>query len=155
MKTAALPLLLATTLLLGACATDQPVVGAAGTDPQSGAQPANVLPVSDIAIPAGAKLDAENSFIMGTEDRWLGRIVLKTEGSPVQAYNHFFGSMPAYGWTTVTAVQAHTSNLTFLRGERVATIQIESSTLGGTKVFITVSPRQMPPQEAAKKPRQK
>lgn len=158
-----LTLLFVTTLMLGACATDQPAIGAAGTDPQAG-QPSNLLPVTDIPIPAGAKLDAENSFIMGADDRWLGRIVIKTENTPVQAYNHFSSGMAAYGWVPVTAVQARTSSLTFLRDARVAAILIEPATLGGTKIFITVSPRQKPPQEsppavrddrAAGKPRQK
>lgn len=158
----ALAALLAATSFLGGCATDQPAIGAAGADPQT-AQPSNLLPVTDIPIPAGAKLDAENSFIMGADDRWLGRIVIKTENSPVQAYNHFSSGMAAYGWVPVTAVQARTSSLTFSRDARVATILIEPATLGGTKIFITVSPRQKPPQEsvpahddrAAGKPRQK
>jgi hypothetical protein len=149
MKAAALPLLLAATLLLGACATDQPVVGAASTAPQAAAAPSNLLPVSDIPIPAGAKLDAENTFIMGTDDRWLGRIVIKTDSSPVQGYNHFFSGMPAQGWVPVAAVQAHTSSLTFMRDARIASILIEPLTLGGTKIHITVSPKQMPPQENA------
>jgi hypothetical protein len=148
MKTAALPLLLAATLLLGACATDQPVTGASA-EAASGAPASNALPVTDIPIPAGAKLDSEGTFIMGADDRWLGRIAIRTDSAAVQVYNHFFAGMPGLGWTPVTAVQARVSSLTFARGERVATIQIEPTTLSGTKIYITVSPRQMPAQEAA------
>jgi len=137
-----LTLLLGVTLLLGGCATGQPVIGPASQDQKADAAPSNALPISDIPIPAGAKMDTENSLIMGTQDRWLGRIVIKTDTSPTQTYNHFYNGMSAFGWGPVTTVQARISTLTYLRGERVASIQIEPSALGGTTVSITVSPRQ-------------
>lgn len=147
----ALTLLLGTTLFLGGCATGQPVVGPTTQDQKADAAPSNALPISDIPIPAGAKMDTENSLIMGAQDRWLGRIVIKTDISPTQTYNHFYNGMSAFGWGSVTAVQARISTLTYLRGERVASIQIEPSTLGGATVSITVSPRQASPEPTRQK----
>jgi hypothetical protein len=43
------------------------------------------------------------------------------------------------------SVQAGVSVLTFTRGERAATIQIENNTLRGSTVSITVAPRQTAP----------
>ena len=129
-------------LLLAGCATGQPVVGPTNPDQKAGAESTNALQISDIPLPAGAKLDTENSLIIGTNDTWLGRIVVKTDSSPIQAYNHFYNGMPAYGWGLVTAVQTRISILTYMRGERVATIQIEPSPLGGVTVSVTVSIRQ-------------
>ena len=94
----ALTFLLGTTLFLGACATGQPVVGPTTQDQKAGSEPSNALPISDIPIPAGAKMDTENSLIMGAQDRWLGRIVIKTDTSPTQTYNHFYNGMSAFGW---------------------------------------------------------
>jgi len=135
-------LLLGTVLFLGGCATGQPVMGPAIPDQKTGTEPYNALTISDIPIPAGAKMDTESSLIMGTQDRWLGRIVIKTDNSPTHSYNHFYNGMAAFGWGSVTAVQARISSLTYLRGERVASIQIEPTTLGGSSISITVSPRQ-------------
>lgn len=135
---------------LAGCANG-PLIGSSGTAERKPTQEApNVLQVSDVSIPPGSKLDAENSLIIGTGDRWLGRIVVKTDQTPVQAFNHIYNGMPGYGWTLVTAVQAKISNMTYLRGERVASIQIEPSSLGGAQVAVTVSARQS--QETAGRP---
>ncbi len=136
-------LLVGSALFLGACASGQPLVGAANPDKAGTVAATNSLQVSDIAIPAGAKLDTEKSLIMGANDKWLGRIVLKTDLPPVQVFNHFYNGMASFGWSPVTAVQAQTSIQTYQRGDRVALIQIEPSSLGGTMVSITVTSKQM------------
>lgn len=129
-------------LLIAGCAGGPAVVGPSGTDKKASADSPNALPITDMAVPAGATLDTESSLIIGTGERWLGRVVLKIDISSIQAFNHFYNGLSAFGWSLVTAVQARTSSLTFLRGERVASIQIEPSSLGGSTVSITVSPRQ-------------
>lgn len=147
---ARITLLLGTVMILGACAIGQPVTGSAATDHKSGAEPSNALSISDIPIPPGAKLDADNSLIMGAQDRWLGRILIKTDNSPTQSYNFFYNGMPTLGWGTLTAVQARISSMAYLRGDRVASIQIEATALGGSSISITVSPRQTASQEPAR-----
>ena len=136
-------LLVAAALMLGACATGQPVSGPTAPNQKSGAEISNALPITDIPIPAGAKMDTENSLIMGAQDRWLGRIVIKADSSSGDAYKHYYNGMPSFGWELVTAVQARISTLTYVRSERVATIQIEPSTLGGATISIMVSPREI------------
>lgn len=133
-------LLVASAFFLGGCAAN-PTVGSGASAQKPAPETPNVLQVSDISIPPASKLDPENSLIIGTGDRWVGRLVLKTEQTPVQAFNHIYGGMPSHGWSLVTAVQAKVSNMTYLRGERVASIQIESA-MGGSQVSITVSARQ-------------
>ena len=145
-----LSLLFPVVLLLGACAGGQPVVGPSGPDQKAGADTPNALQVSDIPLPAGAKLDTESSLIIGANDRWLGRLVIKTDLSSVQAFNHFYNGMGGFGWGLITVVQAKVSNLTYARGERVAAIQIEPAALGGTTVSVTVSTRQPAVQEPAR-----
>ncbi|HUW51204.1 MAG TPA: hypothetical protein VMV75_09345 [Sulfuricella sp.] len=144
-------LLVTASLLAGCAAINQPVVGSTSADQKAGTAPPNALPISDIPIPAGARLDTENSLIMGAQDRWLGRIVIKTDASPTETYNYFNNGMPTFGWTVVTAVQARISALIFMRGDRVASIQIEPTTLNGSTVSITISPRQAGPEPVRQK----
>lgn len=141
-------LAVAATFLAGCAALNQPVVGSTSADQKAGTAPPNALPISDIPIPAGARLDTENSLIMGAQDRWLGRLVIKADTSPTEAYNHFNNGMPTFGWTIVTAVQAKISTLIFMRGDRVASIQIEPTTMNGSNVSINISPRQSGPEQA-------
>lgn len=137
-----LPFAVGAALCLSACATGQPVIGPAGQEQKVGADLPNALQVSDIPIPNGAKFDSDSSLIIGTSDGWLGRLVIKTDLASVQAFNHYHSGMPPFGWVLVTAVQARISTLTYMRGERVASIQIEPSSMGGSTVSITVSTRQ-------------
>lgn len=137
-----LPFVVGAILCLSACTTGQPVIGPAGQEPRIGAELPNALQVSDIPIPNGAKFDSDSSLIIGTSDGWLGRLVIKTDLASVQAFNHYHSGMPPFGWSLVTAVQARISTLTYLRGERVASIQIEPSSISGSTVSITVSIRQ-------------
>lgn len=150
---AVLSLMIGASLLLGACATDQPAIGPESPSQNAAGAQTNQLPISDIPIPAGAKLVEEGTLIMGAQDRWLGRIVIKADIPSTQALNHFINGMPGFGWSAITVVQGRISNLTFLRGDRVASILIEPTTLGGQTISITVSPRQQPP--AQESPRQK
>lgn len=145
---------LALCLMLTACSTGQTVVGPSGPDEKVPADSSNALQITDIALPAGAKLDAESSLIIGTTDRWFGRIVLKTDSPTVQLFNHFYNTLQTFGWNLITALQAKTSILSFQRGERIALIQIESASLGGTVVTINVTMRQ-PTQQAPEPPRRK
>ncbi len=99
-------------------------------------------PITDIPIPAGARLDVENSIVLGSLDRWTGRVVLILGQSVSESFALFQQQMPSFGWQPITSVQAKTSVLTFLRGDRGATIHIESRTLGGSTVAVTIALRQ-------------
>jgi len=98
--------------------------------------------VSDVPIPAGTKINTDKSVILGQGDKWFGRMVLVTDRPSTQAYTYYQEQMPTFGWEQVTAVQGKTSILTFTRGERAATLEINPGTLSGSEVAITVSPRQ-------------
>lgn len=154
MRLAAIAVSLAASLLLGACATGQPVVGAsADGEKTKPADAPNALLVPDIGLPSGAKLDAESSLIIGSGDRWLGRLVLRVDSPSVQVYNHFYNGMPSFGWGLITAIQAKTSILSFQRSDRVALVQIEPASLSGVVVTINVSPRQAAQQQdSARRP---
>ena len=101
--------------------------------------------LTDIPIPPGADLDVERSLVLGALDRWTGRVILNVGQSATKAFGLYQAEMPNFGWQPVMSVQAGVSVLTFTRGERAATIQIENRTLRGSTVSITVAPRQTAP----------
>jgi hypothetical protein len=49
--------------------------------------------------------------------------------------------MSGFDWQEITSVRSDTSVMTYIRDERVATIQISRAPLSGAKVTITVSPK--------------
>lgn len=108
---------------------------------------ANFQALADIPIPAGAKLDSQRSLILGNLDRWTGRIVMRLDFPIAQAVGLFQQQMPSFGWQPVMAMQGERSILTYLRGDRAATIEIQSGSLYGSLVQVTVAPRQadLPP----------
>ena len=144
-----LPLCLTASLLVTGCASSPPpkaAAASAGAGAESSAgtvEQAKVLQITDIPLPLDAKVNGDASLVIGTNDRWLGRVVLKTQMSAVEAYNHFFVGMPRSGWSLLSAVQGKVSILTYTSGERVATVQVEGGTMGGgASATIVVSPRQ-------------
>jgi hypothetical protein len=112
---------------------------ASATGKDKGAPP-SLAQFTDIPIPAGATMNMERSLILGPHDTWIGRLVYTTSLGPQQVFAFFGREMPGFGWREITQVRARISILTFVRGDRAATIQIDSTTLGGAAVDFTVSP---------------
>jgi hypothetical protein len=50
--------------------------------------------------------------------------------------------MPNFGWQPLMSVTSETSVMTYLRGDRAATVQVERRTVIGTIVSVTVAPKQ-------------
>jgi hypothetical protein len=96
---------------------------------------------TDIPIPAGARMDLDRTLVLGPRDNWIGRLVYTSAANPNDLFEFYARELPRFGWAGITAVRAGTSVLSFTRGERVATVQISRTTLGGSEVLITISPR--------------
>ena len=129
-------------VFLSACnSTPQPKPARAGA---ASATPAATITknvqISDITFPANSRLDEDESLIIGSDDKWVGRLTLKISGKTPDVYDHFFHSMPELGWVSMTAIQGKVSLLTFSRGDRHATVQIAGG-LGGVTVNIFVTDR--------------
>ena len=85
---------------------------------------ATFQPITDIPIPSGTTLDAQNSLILGGGDQWTGRLVLNINQSHSKAFALYTTQMPEFGWELLASVQSESSLLTFVRGERLTTIGI-------------------------------
>ncbi|HUL40284.1 MAG TPA: hypothetical protein VLV32_00015 [Burkholderiales bacterium] len=106
-------------------------------------QPSKYQPLTDIPIPSESKLDTENSVILGDPQHWVGRAVLNVNLSMADASVFYQKQMPSFGWELVTVAQGKTTNMTFTRPDRVASMQIEPKTFGGSTVTILMSPREL------------
>lgn len=119
---------------------DPPRSAAPGELPGAGT-PASFSQFTDIPIPSSASLDNERSLVLGSQDAWLGRVVLNTSSSLPNMFEFYTNEMRRFGWSEVTTVRGDPSTLTFTRANRVATVRIESRTIRGALVSITMSPR--------------
>lgn len=132
-------LLAAATLLMAGCGS-RTNIPAAQSD--SG-QPANFQLVTDIPIPPNATMDNDHSLILSDRDHWTGRVVMRFWQSPPEMTSFYQSQMPAFGWQPLMSVTSDISVLSYTRGDRAATVQIEKSMLGlTTEVSVTVAPRQ-------------
>ena len=136
-------LLLAFLMVLTTCSQIEALLPTTSASDSETAQ--NYALLTDIPIPPGAGLDVERSLVLGNLDRWTGRVILNVGQSSTKAFALYQAEMPKFGFQPVMRVQSGVSILTFIRGERAATIQIEKRTLRGSTVSITVAPRQPAP----------
>jgi hypothetical protein len=98
----------------------------------------------DMPIPAGATVRPQETLVMGTGNRWMGRISLSVPGDSQVAYAYFRDGLPSAGWVLTSSSYSKLSFLTFSKAERMATIQIQTSSFGGNEVTITVTPATKP-----------
>jgi len=94
----------------------------------------------DMPIPPGATVRPQDTLVMGTGSRWIGRISLSVAGESQAIYTYYRDGLPSAGWVLTSSSYSKLSFLTFNKADRVATIQIQSASFGGNEVIITVTP---------------
>lgn len=129
---------LAAALLLAACSSGGSSSGS--SDSTGGAAPPSFNQFTDIPIPENAHLDVGKSLLLGTGDNWVGRLdyTLRWTNAPAM-FDFYKAQMPTYKWQEISSVRADISVMTYRRGDRIATVQIEETTIGA-EVIITMGP---------------
>ncbi|MGE5516436.1 MAG: hypothetical protein ACM31D_11520 [Bacteroidota bacterium] len=125
-------------LLLAGCGSRTSLPHTQAGDPQ---QQVDFTLLTDIPIPSGATMDNERSLILGDKDRWTGRVVMKLWKAAPEANQFYQAQMPAFGWEPIMAVTSGVSVMAYVRGDRAATVQIESSAMWGSTVSVIVGQR--------------
>ncbi len=139
----AIATVLSLSLVLGACSGRMGSVlkPDSGNNDQKAPTQASFTRFPDLPMPVKAELDMSKTLVFGTNDAWIGRMVITSSHGSNDMFDFYKQEMPGFGWQEITSVRSETSVMTYTRGERVATIQIASATLRGAKVTITVSPK--------------
>lgn len=82
---------------LSACnSTPQPKPALAGSaSTNSAATVTKNVQISDITFPVNSRLDEDDSLVIGSDDKWVGRLTLKVSGKTPDVYDHFFTRCPS------------------------------------------------------------
>ncbi len=144
----------ATTLLalfaLAGCAMESGLsrTGDAPTGPKTESSAFAQFP--DIPMPADAVLNMDKTLAFGSDESWIGRLVVKSSLDANAAFDFYRRELPGYRWREITSVRGAVSTMTHARDKRILSVQISRAGLGGTEVTLTVSPRE--PAKAAPPP---
>ena len=95
----------------------------------------------DLPMPNNSKMNIEKSLLFGSQSDWFGRLNLIVNMSGAEVFDFYRFEMPNFGWKEITSIRSDISLITYERGERIATVRIDSSSTRGTEVSVTVSPR--------------
>ncbi len=144
---------LAMTALLvvsGCTQTAQLQGGGVSSSASTGTTP-NTSIFPDIPIPEGANMIVDRTLIVGTQD-WFGQLALNASQGTVAIFDFYRNRLPQFGWNEITSVRAPTSVLTYDREDRILQMQISATTLRGSEILITVSPRGKPAPSSSASP---
>ena len=98
----------------------------------------------DIPIPDGAKMNMDRTLILGENDSWIGRLVIDSKSPKTKLFDFFKYRTGQFGWREITSVRSNTSVLSYQKKDRIMTIQIQSKSIMGTRIDITMSPKGVP-----------
>jgi hypothetical protein len=110
------------------------------SDANSAAPVASFAQFSDIPVPSGASMDLEHSLLLGSSEEWTGRLVYTTGTDAAKVFDLYKSEMLKFGWTELTVIRGERSIMSYQRGTRVATVEIQGRTIYGARVSVTVSP---------------
>ena len=109
----------------------------------STASPSAFAQFPEIPIPPNTQINVDKTLVFGSNP-WFGQLTLGSFTNANRVYDFFRNNMPNLGWTPGQEVRGTTHILTYENMDRKMTILINSRTLTGSEIIITVSPREQP-----------
>jgi hypothetical protein len=100
--------------------------------------------LGDMPLPQGAKINNDQSLILGGGPQWTGRIVISTPQRATDTFTFFRDQFPGAGWTGVSSIKAKTSILVFVKDDRTVTVEINEGGIfssGSSIVSLTAAPK--------------
>jgi hypothetical protein len=130
-------------LALGACSGRMSSIVSPEGSRDDGKAPsrASFVRFPDLPMPVKAELDMAKTLVFGSNDSWIGRLVISSSHTSNDMFDFYKQEMSGFDWQEISSVRSDTSVMIYVRVERVATIQISEATLRGANVTITVSPK--------------
>jgi len=105
-----------------------------------GELPPNVLTIPDLPVPPGSQVLLTDTVIVGDDLVWTGQVVMIGDASqPVQLVEFMRKNMPEYGWVETAIVRSRRTSITYVKGERFATVRI-LPLADGVEVDVVVAP---------------
>ncbi len=98
----------------------------------------NFAQFKEIPIPEKATMDLKRTLLFGNEPI-IGRLVFSAPYNQSNVFDFYMQEMPKFGWREITMIRSANSLLTFARENRIATIQLSTTTVGGTDVIFDIS----------------
>jgi hypothetical protein len=144
-----LAVLCATSMLMACASVDMASPSKDGGGPP---EPSAKQLAGDMPIPQGATIRPQDTLVMGAGNRWMGRISLTVPGEPQNLFAYYRDGLPGAGWSLTSSSYSKLSLLTFIKADRVATIQMQAASFGGNEVTITVTPAVTPALSPAGRP---
>ena len=109
----------------------------------STASPSAFAQFPEIPIPPNTQINVDKTLVFGSKP-WFGQLTLGSFTDANRVFDFFRNNMPKLGWTPGQEVRGTTHILTYENIDRKMTILINSRTLTGSEITITVSPREQP-----------
>ena len=105
-----------------------------------GELPPNVLTIPDLPVPPGSEVLLTDTVIVGDDLVWTGQVVMVGDANqPVQVVEFMRRNMPDYGWAETAIVRSRRTSITYVKGERFATVRILPQE-SGVEVDVVVAP---------------
>ena len=105
-----------------------------------GELPPNVLTIPDLPVPPGSQVVLGDTVIVGDDLAWTGQVVMIGDANqPVQVVEFMRRNMPEYGWVETAIVRSRRTSLTYVKGERFATVRVLPLEYG-VEVDVVVAP---------------
>lgn len=106
--------------------------------------PPNVMTIPGLPVPDGAEVVVGDTVLVGQDETWTGQVVLIARGyRPIQITEFMRKAMLNYGWEETAIVRSRRTSITYVQGERFATVRIMGRE-NGTEMDIVVAPSSAP-----------
>ena len=105
--------------------------------------PPNFSRVRGVPIPEKSGMDMGKTLIFGCGNNLIGRLNFSAPYNAAGVFDFYVKEMPAYGWEQISSIRGDPSILTYQKNDRVATLQISSSTVRGALVSMIISNKDM------------
>ena len=128
-------------LFLGGCGNLTSSAASLGRQGADGAaSEVEAVDFESIRLPGDSEVNYDDSLVFGQGAEWFGRLAVRSSLDASELITFFRTNLAELGWREISAVRSENSVVVFARDERMLTLEIASSGLGGSSVTILITP---------------
>ncbi|MCQ2914975.1 MAG: hypothetical protein MJ247_07265 [Alphaproteobacteria bacterium] len=95
----------------------------------------------DIPIIDKAKMELQDTFLIGVDENWTGKLSFSAPYSLTQMFDFYREKMPEFGWSEIATLRSQLSVIVYVRYDRVSMIQLKPTMMNNTYVSVIVFPK--------------